>query len=160
MMKWLTLVFIFYSIAVHGQSNTSTIAWLNARFANSPILKSNTGSQTWSLKISNDGSFTILNYDYPPKLVPGPANHILKKQFTGHFKDLQPAIRSARYGDYIFFYGSCIQPNCIQQQTVEKKDTASYTISEILLGVSSAVNLEERIKKEFTELVEFYRKEE
>ena len=160
MMKWLTIVFVFYSFAVNGQANKANIDWLNARFVNSPILKSNTGSQTWSLKISNDGSFTIWNYDYPPKQIPGTANYHVKKQFTGHFRDLQPAVRSARYGDNVFFYGSCKQSNCIKQLTVEEKDSSSYTISEILLGVSSAVNLEERIKKRFTELVQFYKKEE
>lgn len=160
MMKWLTIIFIFCSIAVNGQSNTSTITWLNARFANSPILKSNTGSQTWSLKISNDGSFTIWNYDYPLKLIPGPNNYLVKKQFTGHFKDLQPSIRSAQFGDNIFFYASCIHANCIQQQTMSRQDSASYSISEILLGVSSAVNLEARIKQSFIDLIKFYKKEE
>lgn len=160
MMKWLTIVFVFYSITVNGQSNKANIDWLNARFANSPILKSNTGSQTWSLKISNDGSFTIWNYDYPPKQIPGPANYLVKKQFTGHFRDLKPAIRSARYGDNVFFYASCLQPNCIQQQTMSRKDSTSYSLSEILLGVSSAVNLEDRIKQVFTDLSKFYKKEE
>ena len=109
---------------------------------------------TWFLKINQDGSFTIQEYNYSPKiLLPDLQNYRWKTLFTGHFKDLSPnSMGTKTINGKVFFRASCSSGKCITQQD-QGVDYKTFTNSEITLGITSDISLEARCKKAFIHLI-------
>ena len=145
------------NLAVYGQTKKETIDWLNLKFETSPIIMSEIQQYTWFLKIKQDGSFTILEYNYSPKvLLPDSQNFRWKTLFSGYFKDLSPnSIRTETINGKVFFYASCSSGKCITQQD-QGPDYKTFTNSEVTLGITSDASLEARCKKAFIHLITLY----
>jgi hypothetical protein len=138
----------------YGQTKKETIDWLNSKFETSPIIMSEVQQYTRFLKIKDDGSFSIMSYNYSPKvLLPDTTNYRWKTLFTGHFKDLSPnSVRTETIKDKVFFYASCSNGKCITQKD-QGPDYDTFTNSEVTLAITSDASLEARCKKAFIHLI-------
>lgn len=155
MKKELLFVTFLFSLTALGQTKKETIDWLNSKFENCPIITSEVGSMARFLKINPDGSFSVQDYDYSPKvLLPTLENYRYKTLFTGHFKDLAPnSVTTKTIKGNIYFYASCSSGKCITQQNQGRDDFSTYQTPSILLGITSEPSLEERCKKAFVHLI-------
>lgn len=151
----LLLLILLFSFSAFGQTKKETIDWLNSKFESSPIASSEFEQYTRFLKINNDGSFSIQNYNYSPKvLLPNLENYRWKSLFTGHFKNLSPnSIRTEKIKGNLYIYATCSSGKCITQQNQGPDNFNSYTTSEVLLAFTSDTSLEARVKKAFTHLI-------
>jgi len=143
------------NVVAYGQTKKETIDWLNSKFEMSPIVMSETEQYTRFLKIKQDGSFSIQSYNYSPRvLLPDLENYRWKTLFTGHFKDLSfNSVKTTIRNGKVFFYASCSSGKCIIQQNQGRDDFSTYSAPEVLLGITSDTDLEERCKKAFVHLI-------
>jgi hypothetical protein len=154
MKSQILLLILFCNLASYGQTKKETIDWLNSKFETSPIMVSEIQQYTRFLKIKQDGSFTILENNYSPKvLLPDTTNYRWKTLFTGNFKDLSPnSVRTETIKGKVFFYASCRSGKCITQKD-QGPDYDTFTNSEVTLGITSDASLEARCKKAFIHLI-------
>lgn len=155
MLKWILIICLFFYCDAAAQNKKELIDWLNSRFQNSPVMSYETGTKTRFLKIADDGSFTIRAYDYPPKIaLPNEKNYTAGYRFMGHIKDLDPAtVRTSTFRGNLFLFARCKTANCIVQESLGKQDYGEYQLNEVLLGVTSALNLEEKAKQTIIQLI-------
>lgn len=157
----LILFFItsFFFAKGYSQSKAETIAWLNAKFKTSPILKLELWQETRFLKINPDGSFYILTKKYGARDFPGQDKPMWSTSFTGHFKDLSPTTLSiTNKGNLLLFNINCTNSgNCVTQKDVsEQKKEPDYQNSGVLLGyiwADSEPNIKARIEKAIKHLI-------
>jgi hypothetical protein len=154
MKRQIIFFFLAFNFTSYGQTKKETIDWLNTKFEASPIVMNDYEQYTWFLEIKQDGSFTIQEFNYSPKvLLPDTTNYRWKTIFTGNFKDLSPnSIRTETISGKVFFYASCSNGKCITQQD-QGVDYKTFKNSDVTLGIASDANLEARCKKAFIHLI-------
>jgi len=157
MKKHFFLILLICNNSIFGQTKKETIDWLNTKFQSSPIISDEIEQYTRFLKINQDGSFTILVYNYSPKiLLLDTSNYRWKTIFTGNFKDLSPnSIRTETIKGKIFFFASCSYGNCITQNDIGP-DYNIFKNPNVLLAVTSDASLEPRCKKALIHLVNLF----
>ena len=155
MKRQILLLTLLFNLTAYGQTKKETIDWLNSKFETSPIAISGFEQFCRFLRIKEDGSFSIESYDYSPKVfLPDKYNYKKKMLVTGHFKNLSPnSIRTSTIDGIVYFYATCSNGKCIIQQNQGPDEFGSYTLSEVLLGITYDINLEARCKKAFLHLI-------
>src|SRR5215203_3193932 len=148
MKRQILLLMLFCNLAAYGQTKKETIDWLNTKFQGSPIMISEIEQYTRFLKINQDGSFSILEYNYSPKiLLPDTSNYRWKTVFTGNFKDLSPnSIRTETIKGKIFIFASCSNGSCITQKDIGP-DYKTFRNPDVTLAITSDASLESVVKK-------------
>jgi hypothetical protein len=149
------LFLVFLSNVLFGQTKKETIDWLNLKLEGCPTISMSYCKNKRYLKIEYDGTFSIESYDFSIyEQYLNSNNYKSKVVFSGNFKELSPnSVRTKIIQDNLFIYATCSNGKCVTQTNLGPDEYYSIKSAEVLLGVTSNVELEFRCKKAFIHLI-------